>query len=160
MQDKATARLEQRLDAGDYDESQLVEVKIPVRILYHENWSEYQTYYGETEWNGEYYQYVKRKLSNDTLYLLCIPHAEKNKLQAAKTDYFKVMNDIPASGGPQKSQLPSFVKLLLSEFLQQSNTPDFSVAYIMDKTSYPLEQYFSSQFDPSTPAQPPELLML
>lgn len=158
MEEKATVRLEQKLDAGDYDESQLVEVKIPAKLLYHSNQTEYETFYGETEWNGEYYQYVKRKLSNDTLYLLCIAHTEKNKIQAVKTDFFKFVNDIPARGGQQKSEQPSFVKLLMSEFLQNNNTPDFSVLKSEIKTTCLSVLYFHSQFNPSTPAQPPEQL--
>jgi len=160
MEDKATARLEQRLDAGDYDETQLVEVKIPLRAPYQTSWSDYQTFYGETEWNGEYYQYVKRKLSNDTLYLLCIPHTEKTKIHAVKTDYFKSVNDIPFQGGPQKSQQPSFVKLLLSEFLQNNSTSDFSINEMKEKIFNPVYTYFHSQFNPSTPAQPPEQFFL
>ena len=34
MEQKATTRLEQKLDAGKYDASQLVEVKIPLNLPY------------------------------------------------------------------------------------------------------------------------------
>ena len=156
FEENATTRLEQKLDAGDYDVNQLVEVKIPLRVQYQTSWSDYETFYGETKWNGEYYQYVKRKLSNDTLYLLCIPHNEKTKIQAAKTDYFKSINNLPFEGGPQKSQQTSFVKLLLSEFLQNSGPEDFSLMNVRNGFSYPGHFYINSQFDPSTPAQPPE----
>ena len=156
FEENATTRLEQKLDAGDYDVNQLVEVKIPLRVQYQASWSDYETFYGETKWNGEYYQYVKRKLSNDTLYLLCIPHDEKTKIHAAKTDYFKSINNLPFEGGPQKSQQTSFVKLLLSEFLQNNSPEDFSLMNERNKFSFPGHFYFNTQFDPSTPAQPPE----
>ena len=156
FEENATTRLEQKLDAGDYDINQLVEVKIPLRVQYQASWSDYETFYGETKWNGEYYQYVKRKLSNDTLYLLCIPHDEKTKIHAAKTDYFKSVNNLPFEGGSQKSQQTSFVKLLLSEFLQNSGPEDLSLMNERNGFSYLGHFYFNTQFDPSTPAQPPE----
>jgi len=156
FEENATTRLEQKLDAGDYDINQLVEIKIPFKVAYQASWSEYETFYGETKWNGEYYQYVKRKLSNDTLYLLCIPHDEKTKIHAAKTDYFKSINNLPSEGGPQKSQQNSFVKLLLSEFVQNNNQADFSLMLERKDFPYSAHFYFNTQFDPSTPAQPPE----
>lgn len=157
FEENATARLEQKLDAGDYDVNQLVEVKIPLRVPYQASWSDYETFYGETKWDGKYYQYVKRKLSNDTLYLLCIPHDEKTKIHTAKTDYFKSINNLPFEGGPQKSQHASFVKLLLSEFLQNNNPAEFSLKIEAKEFSYPRHFFFNTQFDPSTPAQPPEM---
>lgn len=156
FEEMATTRLEHKLDAGEYDENRLVEVKIPVRLPYLASWSVYETYYGETEWNGEYYQYVKRKLSNDTLYLLCIPHDEKTRIQAAKTDYFKSVNNLPIENGSPQSKQASFVKLLLSEYLQDNYDNDFIVPAMGNKFPYPDYFTFCNQYDPSTPAQPPE----
>ena len=113
LEEKATVRLEQKLDAGDYDESQLIEIKIPLKLPYYTNWKEYEPHYGEAEWEGQHYQFVKRKLSNDTLFLLCIPHIEKTNIQVAAADYFKSMNDLQHDGMPQKSQQPSVIKLML-----------------------------------------------
>ncbi len=155
LEQKATIRLEQKLDAGKYDIHQLVEVKIPLNLPYYTDWSEYQTYYGEAELNGESYQYVKRKVVGDTLYLLCIPHTEKNDIQLAKADYFKVVNNLQHDG-QQKGNQPSSIKLMLTEFLQHDET---AYNYNSDNCQIPLnpcEISFASQFNPLTPAQPPE----
>jgi len=155
MEQKATIRLEKKLDAGKYDVSQLVEVKIPLNLPYYTDWSDYQTYYGEVELNGENYQYVKRKVVGDTLYLLCIPHVEKNNIQLAKTDYFKVINNIQHNG-QQKDGQPPAIKLMLTEFLPNetiacnADLEKVSLLYAVKDINYP------SQFDLSTPAQPPE----
>ena len=103
LEEKATQRLDQKLETGDYDEASLVEVKIPLQLPYYTNWSQYERHYGETEWNGKHYQYVKRKLFNDTLYLLCIAHTEKNNIQTAAADIFTTVNNIQHDGVPQKS---------------------------------------------------------
>jgi hypothetical protein len=155
LEQKATIRLEQKIDAGKYDVNQLVEVKIPLNMPYYNNWSEYQTYYGEAELNGENYQYVKRKVVGDTLYLLCIAHTEKNDIQLAKSDYFKTVNNLQHDGA-QKGNQPPAIKLMLSEFLQNDET-----AFSFNQKNIPLtlnpgEISFASQFNPLTPAQPPE----
>jgi hypothetical protein len=155
LEQRATARLEQKIDAGNYDVSQLVEVKIPLNLPYYTDWGEYQTYYGEAQFNGENYQYVKRKVVGDTLYLLCIPHVEKNNLQMAKTDYFKSVNNIQHDG-PQKGGQNTAVKLMLSEFLQNEN---ISLGFHLNLSSLsPLSKdiEIAHQYDPLTPAQPPE----
>src|SRR5687768_3191288 len=94
LEEKATEKLITKIDAGHYDESSLVEIKIPMQLPYYSNWSDYQPYFGETEWEGKKFQFVKRKLANDTLYLLCINDAEKNDLREAKHDFFKSVNSL------------------------------------------------------------------
>lgn len=156
MEKKSTVRLEQKLDAGDYDANDLVEVKIPLNLPYYTDWAEYETFYGETEYKGKIYQFVKRKISADTLYLLCIPHTEKNDLQVAKSDFFKTVNSLQHDGMPQKGNQPPAIKLMMSEFLQNDE-----LLYSVSEENISLRLYspeisFSSQFNPLTPAQPPE----
>jgi len=47
------------------------------------------------EFNGTHYNYVKRKISNDTLYILCQPNYSKTKLVNEKTNYAGAVNDSP-----------------------------------------------------------------
>jgi len=156
LEENATSRLEEKIDAGQYDESQLIEIKIPLQLPYY-NDSKYQTCYGETEFNGEHYRYVKRKVSGNTLYLLCLPHTEKDNIAAVKTDFVKAVNDIPQNGVPQKGQ-PSFIKLMLTEFLQEEKTNDFTLQLIEYKDLHSFDSYLFSQFEPKTAAQPPDIL--
>ena len=160
FEEKATTRLEHKLEIGDYDESMLVEVKIPLQLPYYTNWTEYERHYGETEWNGQHYQYVKRKLYNDTLYLLCIPHTEKNNIQIAAADIFRSVNNIQHDGVPQKSHQPSVIKLMLSEFLETEASFDARTVSDMKLSLIAKSVYLYSQFQPSAPAQPPEDMIL
>jgi hypothetical protein len=155
MEKQATVRLEKKLDAGNYDRNDLVEVKIPLHLPYYTN-SEYEAFSGETEYQGEIYQYVKRKISADTLYLLCIPHTEKNDLQVAKSDFFKTVNNLQHDGMPQKGNQPPAIKLMMSEFLQNDE-----LSYSISEENIPLNLHsseisYTSQFNPLTPAHPPE----
>lgn len=156
LEKNATSRLEEKIDAGQYDESQLIEIKIALQLPYY-NDSKYQACYGEIEFNGEHYRYVKRKVSENTLYLLCLPHKEKDNIAAVKTDFVKAVNDIPQNGAAQKGQ-PSFIKLMLTEFLQEEKTNDFTLQLIAYKDLHSSDSYLISQFEPKTAAQPPDIL--
>src|ERR1035441_10808198 len=49
------------------------------------------------------YNYVKRKVDNDTLYVMCIPNPKKMNLETAKNDFFKITNDLMQNGNSKKS---------------------------------------------------------
>ena len=65
-----------------------------MHLPYQTNWSSYQRYEGEIEVDGMMYKYVKRKVANDTLYVMCIPNTKKMHLETAKNDFFKMSNDL------------------------------------------------------------------
>jgi len=94
LEHQASVSLQQKLDHDQYNNNNLVEIKVPVNLPYLSNWSNFEKYQGETEINGVLYKYVKRKLVNDTLILLCIPNQTKNELRTAQSDYFKQVNDL------------------------------------------------------------------
>jgi hypothetical protein len=101
LEQQASLSLQQRLDSDQYDNQNLVEVKVPIHLPYLSNWSHFEKYQGETEINGVHYKYVERKLINDTLVLLCIANQTKNELRTAQSDYFKQVNDL--QGANKKS---------------------------------------------------------
>ena len=73
------------IDKGEYESEQLVEIKIPLRVPYYSSSAGYERYYGEVNLKGNHYNYVQRKIYNDTVFLLCLPDYTKNKLVKAKT---------------------------------------------------------------------------
>jgi hypothetical protein len=97
LEQQANFSLQRQLDQDKYDDNSLIEVKVPVSLPYLSNWSSFEKYQGETEFNGVHYKFVKRKLVNDTLILLCIPNQAKNELRTAQSDYFKQVSDIQSS---------------------------------------------------------------
>lgn len=103
MQQKASNQLEARLDKNLYNESQLIELKIPMHLPYQTNWSGYQRFDGEIEVDGIMYKYVKRKVADDTLYVMCIPNTKKMNLETAKNDFFKLSNDLTQDNNSKKS---------------------------------------------------------
>ena len=154
IENKATANLEQKISSGEYNDDQLVEIRIPLNMPYYSD-KDYENVYGETDFNGDHYRYVKRKVSGNTLYLLCLPNKEKTSIVKVKNDFTKAVNDVPANkqGSQQKS---NFIKLLTSEFKISelfTNENDFSslsLQFISRNTAV------TNLFIPLTEAQPPE----
>ena len=103
LQHKTDVNLEALIDNNSIDDSQLTELKIPVNLPYQTNWTSYQPYDGEIVLNGTIYKYVKRKLCNDTLYLMCINNSKKMRLESAKDEFFKISNDLAQTDHPKKA---------------------------------------------------------
>ena len=128
MQQKTDKKLEARLDNHSYDESQLIELKIAIHLPYQTSWTSYQRYDGEITIDGVMYKYVKRKLANDTLYLMCIPNSAKMRLGVAKNNFFKISNDLANDTHSKKSDSKSVFKNLQTvynepSFLSKINSP-------------------------------------
>ncbi|MEP6615364.1 MAG: hypothetical protein ABJA57_02235 [Ginsengibacter sp.] len=116
LQNKADSRLEAKLDLNNYDESQLIEIKVPVSLPYQTTWSSFERFDGEVEMDGIIYKYVKRKVVNDTLVLLCIPNHQKMQLQSAKEDFYKNTNDLSQNNSGKSCNSHATFKKLMSDY--------------------------------------------
>ena len=103
MLHRANTQLEARLDKNQYDDSQLIELKVPINLPYITSWASYQRYDGEIKLNGVLYHYVKRKVSNDTLYVMAIPNMKVMSLESAKNDFVKGSLDLNQNDNSKKS---------------------------------------------------------
>ena len=83
----------EELDNGNYNESELLEIKVPLHLPYYTSLNEYERYDGEIELNGIHYNFVKRKIQDDTLYLLCLPNHVKTELYKAKNELAAEQSD-------------------------------------------------------------------
>ena len=161
MQHRADARLEARLDHKLYDESQLIELKVPVNLPYQTSRASYERYDGEIELNGTLYKYVERKLSDDTLYLKCLPNTNKMHLETAKDDFFKNSNDLAQNNNSKKSgssKTPVFKKIL-SEYNEHTSVYN---SKITTEATYSFNSYVSPELLFSahiSPEQPPDFIL-
>ncbi|MBA4167554.1 MAG: hypothetical protein H0X41_08445 [Chitinophagaceae bacterium] len=116
LQKKSTSHIISKLDRGHYTDQDLIEVKIPYKLLYASNWPRYERYDGEMERNGIHYNYVKRKFANDTLYLMCIPNKENTNLAFAKNKYFNNINDAADQAGKKEKPASRAIKAFSAEY--------------------------------------------
>lgn len=95
VEEQAMQRFEQQLDDDNYNSQHLITFKLPVQNLpYYTNSQEYQRQEGEIEINGVTYNYVKRRIYNDSLEVVCIPNTEVTRLRTARNDFFKRCADL------------------------------------------------------------------
>jgi hypothetical protein len=94
--DKTDQAITRRIDANKYKDNELLQVQIPLHMPYVIN-SDFERVDGHIEYKGIEYNYVKRKVSNDTLYLLCLPNKAKTELAKAKSNFTKAVNDISSN---------------------------------------------------------------
>lgn len=157
LEKKHNQHLEAVLDREEYDESELISIKTSFRLPYYNVSDKFERWNGEIKINGVHYKYVKRRVFNDSIELLCIPNTGATKLNEAKQDFFRVTNDLSSNENKKQDsgQLPAF-KNLLSEYCQQ--VPDWDLAIAAARQSY--SDFYSPlipQYTGDSPGQPPDL---
>jgi hypothetical protein len=150
-------RMITRIDADAYDERELVEVRVPVNLPYQANWPEFERYNGEIYMDGVHYNYVKRKLHNDTLILLCLPNQEKTYLLNARETFFSLVNDLQQDAPAKQAPAPAkFVKFIQSECIVTE--PELPVTHLFATPLSHLDSYAAFLLDSHerSPEQPPD----
>jgi cbb3-type cytochrome oxidase subunit 3 len=106
---KADMAMEARLDKDQYNENDLISITVPLDNPYQLEQRNFQRIDGEISFQGKNFKYVKRKVSDGQLILLCIPDARKMVLKKAKAEYGNAANDFNGNSkgssrsGTQKS---------------------------------------------------------
>lgn len=90
--------------------------------------SDWERVDGEMNVKGKIYKYVKRHVENGELVLMCLPDADKMRIQSAKDDFFKNTNDIAQNNTSKKSgsSKAEFFKNLTSDYDGQSSSYSFA----------------------------------
>lgn len=150
--------MEQKLDNREYDESQLIVIKVPLKLPYQSNWKEFERYDGEIEVDGIDYKYVKRRVYNDSLVLLCLPYEGKMKLQTAREDFFKLVNDLEHPGQNKKSDNghAGSVKNPLTDYYHEQNNWSVPKLTALFSSFYLDTSSLQSSAFIGTPEKPPE----
>jgi hypothetical protein len=98
FEERAGQQLEYRLDINNYNETALFSIRVPAKHLAYYNHSiQFDRFNGQVEVCGVLYRYVKRRLYNDYIEMLCIPNQGVMELLKTKIDIFKLVNDLKSS---------------------------------------------------------------
>jgi hypothetical protein len=79
------------------DDTKLIEIKIPVHFPTIQDWAEYEVIQGQIQLKDAYYDYVRLRMTRDTMYFVCIPNEVKTRLVKANIITAKDINDVPLS---------------------------------------------------------------
>jgi hypothetical protein len=115
LDNMATQKLDARLDAGDYAEENLVEIKVPLNMPYQNRVTEFERHYGEIIIEGKAYTYVKMRIDKDMLVLKCIANSGKEQLKNTSDNLAKANSgqDMENNG---KKHNTSFSKNITSDY--------------------------------------------
>jgi hypothetical protein len=158
VQQKADTQYEYALDRNDYDESKMITVKVDLEMPYLAENTNFERVDGEISVDGKIYKYVKRKIHNGQLVLLCLADEKKTKLKSARDEYFSIANNLVTHSNTKESAPKSS-----SEKNITTDYDQFLVSYTIGYS--PEATHFSRATDESAalpahrnlPAQPPEL---
>lgn len=147
LQDKEDTEFAKTLDNGNYNDEDLVTVKVALNLPYQGNSENYERVYGEINLNGQVYNYVKRKVINDTVVFLCIRHETKSELQQIENDYFGKINNLPGKDSNKKlliykqtvSDFDSYSFLVTHGFPQSGNDFNLHHAVILEYQYIPVD---------------------
>jgi hypothetical protein len=79
---------------------------------------------GEIVIKGIVYQYVQRRIYNDSLELKVLPNQDRLHIKNAREDFYKLAQDLSNNDGDQKS-IPlgkSTAKFISFDYIQQNNS--------------------------------------
>jgi hypothetical protein len=158
LQKKADKQLQARIDVNDYNESQLIEIRVALNMPYQNNSSEFERHYGEVEINGNIYTYVKRKIEDGTLVLKCLPNTEKQNIKTADNILFTANNGLDQEhNGKNNSPLSNIFKTLLGEYVNQQQEYDLRGLQFLTEGPSNARNSFLTTVSLPVAEQPPEI---
>lgn len=149
-------QLELALDADHYSDADLITIKQPTNLPYYTNSNEFQRIDGEVEIDGVKYKYVKCRVYNGNLEMLCIPNKAKMQIEQSKHEYAKGANDFQQGNTEKKDGSHKSIQKLLSEYEQQwlfsidCGSHLISTSYVLVQSVFEENHYFT------TVEQPPD----
>ena len=157
LQQKADDNIVSKIDRYDYNNADLITLTVPLSMPYLTDSKDFTRTDGEITLNGKIYHYVKQKISEGNLILMCLPDEQKTHLQNAKEDFFRLASELQNNTAPQKSgNNTQVINLLISDYEElQITAYNFSADQItnsfFDHTAFALQKG-----EGVTPEQPPE----
>jgi len=143
---------DEQVNKGKYNVDDLVEVKIPVKMPTIQDWKEYTYINGQVQFKNNCYNYVKLKMTRDTIFLMCIPNYKTTRLADHNIINARQIPDIPVS---KKNHVP-FGKINLVAYNYQAMHYKFSIPLIMVRKTNFNNCLITSNSLIAGPGQPPD----
>jgi hypothetical protein len=135
LADKATHKLDALIDAGNYDDASLIEIKIPLSMPYQDRQTDFERHYGEITVEGKVYAYVKMKIDGDQLVLKCLPNSKKQSIKTAADNLAKVNSNQDMEQQGKKHSI-SFTKVFSSDYDDKNQVFVLQGNGILNKAQY------------------------
>jgi hypothetical protein len=120
---KASEHFVAIIEENDYNEADLVTIKTPVNLPYYANNAKFERVDGEMVINGMVYQYVQRRVYNDSIEIKVLANQDRLHIKNAREDFYKLAQDLQKNSEDKKSTPSgkSSSKLLTFDYISTNN---------------------------------------
>ena len=115
MNAKAHRQLENKIEAGDYDANQLIELKVDLQLPYATDWASFEKTSGTIVVEGVVYHFVERKYENGQMTYRCIPNYKGTQLQSAREYFHNLAYEMEKQDKKDPAPKPASAKKLSLE---------------------------------------------
>ena len=137
------------------DDAKLIEIKIPVNMPTVQDWNDYEVIEGQIQLKDAFYNYVRLKMTRDTMFFICIANTTKTRLVKANIITEREISDVPLS---KKGDTASKKINTLSEYNLQAFHYQYSAFSTIVKHNIWSESYELSDPYISSPGKPPNFI--
>lgn len=163
METHSHLSLNRQLDNNGFDEAELITIKVPIDELpYYTNSPIFERTKGSIAIGGLTYQYVERRIYNDSLEMRCIPNAQATNLTNARDLFFQLVNDLQhtSSNGKQTPAKPLLaLKNMMSDYTLFEEVIGFEPAFNLMPASYNLFITKDGRNSHTPQEQPPDAML-
>ena len=158
LQQKANNSIVAKIDKEDYNDADLVTLTVPLLMPYIADSKDFESKDGEITLNGKVYHYVKQKISQGNLVLMCLPDEQKTHLQNAKDDFFRLANELQnnTSSSKKSGENGQVIKLVISDYEQLQTASANVYPVLLNKPSHSNISFAIQKGEGVMPEQPPE----
>ncbi len=117
LENKSDRQFQTSLYQDQYDEANLIHLKVAASTPYGPNSEEFESAAGDVEINGVTYHFVKRRFFKDSLELLAVPNIEKIGIRNARDQFLNLAANFNSTPQNESSTNQHIVlKFSLSDF--------------------------------------------
>ncbi len=156
---QSSQQLDAQLDSDRYETASLITIKVPVDELpYYTNSPIFERVKGEVTIGGMKYQYVERRIYNDSLEMRCIPNAHSQQLTNARDAFFQLVNDLQhtSSSGKNSGKQAVSLKIMITEYLEESTLATFEPSFREVRRPYSGYRFYLPSNATFPQEQPPD----
>jgi len=135
LDQKATNQFNQLIEENQYNEADLVSIKTPINLPYYANNPQFEQVQGEMIVHGVIYQYVARRIFNDSLEIKVLPNQDRLHIKNAREDFYKLASDLEQRGVEKKSVPVNKIssKILQFDYYNQSIKWEFAQLIMLER---------------------------
>ncbi|HVW97044.1 MAG TPA: hypothetical protein VHA56_13820 [Mucilaginibacter sp.] len=154
---KSDVQIVKEIFDNKINDAKLIELKIPVYMPTIQDWSDYEVIAGQIQLKDAYYNYVRLRMTRDTMYFICIPNTVKTKLVInSNIITAKQLADVPLSKKGHESSAKRLTTL--GDYTVQAYNYEYTDFETTVKKESRTEKLVLSVPFVSSPGKPPNTL--